>query len=385
MMEQTPWARRRGRIVAGGRRAATGFAYRSAFTLIELLTVVFIISLLIGILIPSVNAARNAAKKATTATTINVIKVALEMFKNDNESNFRKTNGYPPSFAHPRISGYTFDSFEGRFPFYDPVSESSPPVVYGAHWLPAMLMGADNLGYVRRSSVPEDLRDEPWCWYPTQDVSTACTNPTRTIDRAPFYLDPGNTKTRATKDLPGRPPPSDVRAFPDWDLMGSLPVIIDAFGQPILYYVANKHGRKTNMVEEMHLQDNDMYNRTAMQEQGVPYYFHQDNEGFTGTVSSDPAANEALLGWQFGGRPGGHAIGTPGDKLLPADLILVDNRDTFARYIIDRKIYAALSASTASSAPLRPVNADTYLLISAGPDGRFGTVGDVSNLPKWPD
>ncbi|MCH7591488.1 MAG: prepilin-type N-terminal cleavage/methylation domain-containing protein, partial [Planctomycetes bacterium] len=78
---------------------------RPAFTLIELLTVVFIISLLIGLLIPSVNAARNAAKKAVTAKTLDSIKVGLEMFKNDNESAFKKTNGYPPSFAHPRIKG----------------------------------------------------------------------------------------------------------------------------------------------------------------------------------------------------------------------------------------------------------------------------------------
>lgn len=117
----------------------------------------------------------------------------------------------------------------------------------------------------------------------------------------------------------------------------------------------------------------------------MPYYFHQDNEGFTGTMSSDPAVNETLLGWQFGGRPSGHAIGTTGDALLPNDLIDVANRETFARYIIDRKLYAALGENTQSNAPLRPVNSDSYLLISAGPDSRFGTTGDVSNLPKWPD
>ena len=71
-----------------------------AFTLIELLTVIFIISLLIGVLLPSIGAARNAAKKATTAKTIQAIGVGLEMFKNDNEKDFRLTNGYPPSFAH---------------------------------------------------------------------------------------------------------------------------------------------------------------------------------------------------------------------------------------------------------------------------------------------
>ena len=40
-----------------------------AFTLIELLTVMFIISLLIGLLIPALNAARNAAKKTATKAT----------------------------------------------------------------------------------------------------------------------------------------------------------------------------------------------------------------------------------------------------------------------------------------------------------------------------
>ena len=141
------------------RRRAVGGAPRHrrcalAFSLVELLTVIFIISLLIGILIPSLGAARNAAKKSKTNSDIRAIGTAIELFKNDNEREFPHTNGYPPSFAHPPIKGYSFDAHLGQFPFLEDVSDSNPPVVYGAHWLPAMLMGVDNLGYVKRSSVP---------------------------------------------------------------------------------------------------------------------------------------------------------------------------------------------------------------------------------------
>ncbi len=363
----------------------SGRGHPAAFTLIELLTVVFIISLLIGILIPAVNGARNAAKKATTAKTLDSIKVGLEMFKNDNGSDFRQTNGYPPSFAHPRIPGYPFLSHEGRFPFYDPVSSSTPPVVFGAHWLPAMLMGVDNLGYVKRSRVPKDMRDEPWCWYPNPQGTTCST--TGTIDRMPLYLDPGNTRTRPTEALPGRP---NRVLFPDWDWdqqnanrESRLPVIVDAFDQPILYYVANKHGRVSNMVEDIHLLTNALYDRTEEQQKGVPYYFHQDNQGFTGT-SSDPD-DTAQLGWDFGGRPKGHAIGSSGALLDPLQLVNNANRETFARNIVDRQLFGALGESPLVTRPLRPVNADTYLLISAGRDGRYGTSNDVTNMPPWPD
>jgi len=63
---------------------------KAAFSLIELLTVVFIISLLIGILIPSINAARTQAKKLTTRKTIDTIAVGLELFKNDSGADFRR-------------------------------------------------------------------------------------------------------------------------------------------------------------------------------------------------------------------------------------------------------------------------------------------------------
>src|SRR3972149_10050138 len=92
---------------------------RSAFSLVELLTVIFIIGLLIAILVPSLSAPRHAAKKMTTAKELDSVKVGLEMFKNENGPDFPQTNGYAPSFAHPPMpSALTpVEASEGRFPF----------------------------------------------------------------------------------------------------------------------------------------------------------------------------------------------------------------------------------------------------------------------------
>lgn len=342
---------------------------RGAFSLVELLTVIFIISLLIAILIPSLNSARNAAKKITTAKEIDSVKVGLEMFKNENGPDFPQSNGYPPSFAHPPISGYTFDSYLGQFPFHD-----SKPVVYGAHWLAAMLMGVDQQGYIKRSSVPRRTPPlDPPNWYrpdPFGDGKTV-------IERANLYLTPETTPTRKTKDLPGRQPQDFAAIFNE---IQDLPVVVDAFDQPILYYVSNTSGRATNMVEKIRNQNNDYSGGT--QRNGPPFYFHQDNIGFTG-VAGTP-------GWDFSNTGGKHAIKVDGAELTAAEIIDESNRQTFAHYIVDRKIYAKLltdaepgHAGADPATPLRPVNADTYLLISAGVDGRFGSTDDVSNIPPF--
>ena len=106
---------------SGGARTA------SAFSLVELLTVIFIISILIGILIPSLGAARSAAKKTKTSSDLKSIGVALDLFRNDNERDFPLTNGYPPSFAHPPISrNYIFEPWNGQFPFHE-LTGASPP------------------------------------------------------------------------------------------------------------------------------------------------------------------------------------------------------------------------------------------------------------------
>jgi prepilin-type N-terminal cleavage/methylation domain-containing protein len=354
---------------------------RRGFSLVELLTVIFIIGLLIAILVPSLSAARNAAKKMTTAKEIDSVKVGLEMFKNENGPDFPQTNGYPPSFAHPPIregdKKYDFQPELGEFPF---LQDNSKPAVTGAHWLPAMLMGVDKLGYIKKSSVPnkDDLRVKPNLWYtpdPLADGKSVLTRGGPYVDLA--------MPTRKTKDLPGRanpnfPPP------PFWDKIQELPVVVDAFDQPILYYAANSHGRTSNMVADIHPTDNNYPG--GPQQEGPPFYYHQDNAPFTGTGTTD-----ALRGWDFGNSGAKHTIALSGADHTAADLRDVDvpeKRETFARYIVDRKLYRDfenLQSPPPPTTPLRPVNAESYLLISAGVDGRYGTNDDVSNLPPWTD
>lgn len=360
---------------------------RKAFSLVELLTVIFIIGLLISILIPSISAARTSAKRATTAKTIDAIKVGLEMFKNDNERGFRRTNGYPPSFAHPKIPGYAFDPYLGEFPFAED-SESDPPTVAGAHWLPAMLLGVDVLGYVQRSSVPKanDLQKKPWVWYDNEELLSMGIN--EPLPRASFYIDP-KTEMRPTRDLPGRVPEGVEELAPGYDQIENLPVIIDSFGQPILYYAANAHGRTTNLLEDERVRNNDYDG--GVQQIGTPFYFHQDNILFTGRSVEE----EDGFGWDFSGRGRPHPLGESGADLSASGIVdryndhtfAIPLRQTFARYIMDRKIWTSIQRPDAAkdSTPLRPVNADSYLLISAGPDGLFGTNDDVSNLPSFPD
>lgn len=343
---------------------------RPAFTLIELLVVVFILGLLIAILVPALSGARRAAKGASTAATLQAIQTALETFKNSHGSEFPRSNGYPPSYMHPNISDasgrpvFTMrDGAAGKFPFIR--TGNSFPRVYGAHFLPAMLLGLDSNGFVPRSSVPPDLLAAPERWYLPDDQG-------RLLERAGPYLDPSRVRLVHTENLPGRRPERNMYGdlFPDWSDMKHLPVIVDAFERPVLYYVPNRNGSLQNMMEWLYNGDNHYPD-------GPPIYYQIDNAGFTGTSGDyGPPAD----GWDFG-HGGNHRIARAGHKLTALDIDLPPNRDTFARYVLDMNAFRAMRNPTARS-PLRPVNKDAYLLITAGPDALYGTADDIVNFPR---
>lgn len=348
---------------------------RIAFTLIELLTVVFILGLLVAILVPSLTAARRAAKTASSKATISAISTGLEMFKNENERDYQRTNGYPPSFTHPVLLNdagtkvFTeMDGAQGRLPYIQ-----SKPRVYGAHWLPMMLLGADMNGYIRPDSVPPVRRATPWDWY--QPDSNG-----QLLPRQTMYLDPSKARLTATENLPGAPPTGGLLSsgFPDWDEMKQLPVFVDSFETPILYYASNRGASTRNLVEDEHKDTNDYSD-----EGGPPFYFHQDNRGFTG-FSPNLNGSGGFEGWRFT-RSNEHTLRITGHLLNGSNI--EQNPDTFAGYLYDRTAFESVrnTPGPKDRLPLRARNADTYILISPGADALYGTADDVSNLaPQTP-
>src|SRR5262245_19285677 len=104
-------------------RALSSRSRRSGFTLIELLVVIAIIAVLISLLLPAVQAAREAARRINCVSNLKQIGIALH--------NYHETVGvFPPGYS-------SFWKLDGRdFMFAD--DDIGPGWAWGSMILPQM-------------------------------------------------------------------------------------------------------------------------------------------------------------------------------------------------------------------------------------------------------
>ena len=291
---------------------------RTGLTLVELLTVVGIIALLVGLLIPAMSTVRRAARETKQKAHFGAIELALAAFKND-------YGDYPPS-------NWTPAPMTGDY--------------CGAQKLAEALLGRDLLGFHPKSSwSATDLT-----WYPDPAVMTPAAYEANLRERREHYLEPTSAGAFRLGNMSLVKPGwfSDTRPLaPDTfvlcDVFGARTVVLPnrrpvKAGAPILYYKANPSEKVIQRI--YNIDDNDAI--VALKEQA-------DGRGHL--LGSGPFLPPFRNRLEF-------FYGNP------------DPTTGIIGYIQDPKV-------TARPWPYR---SDSFILISAGTDGIYGTSDDIRNF-----
>ncbi len=273
---------------------------KAAFTIIELLTVMSIIIILIGLLVPSLNMARRFARKLTQKNQLRTIGIAIEFFNTE-------FDGYPPSTA-----------LDGNGQEY-----------CGAMKLCEAMVGQDLLGYHPDSIFHRDGTD-----FAGRQLYAVATLGAR----KELFMQLDNASAYMLVDIYG---PGNTGSFRE-----NTFVLCDVYkremrtglkmGMPVLYY-------KAETSNKLHDPNNPP---TALDNNGNIYNY-LDNESLAGLGKP----------WEQAGSS------------APHDLALNDGF-RFYRNTRNEKI------TTLS----RPYREDSFILMSAGFDGEYGTSDDIYNF-----
>ena len=336
---------------------------KKAFTLVELLTVVAIIALLIGILVPALSRARTQAKIGATRAILKAMGDGLDLFRNENPEECRSGEGYPSSA------------------WSDDPTEEDEQNICGAQWLVRYLMGKTLDGYIPRRNVPRAIRDqgpvnwEQEHWY--EDFS---------ITRVGPYLPQDRVEIKRPIELLGFDAmTSQGQIYTDENAAMHQPLFIDVFDYPILYYAANSAMYRRSKTSASLA--GCVESTAAGSDDIIGIYTHADNGLITGLQNS--GSNPNMPTWPIsltvasanGGLQEFGTWSSGGWPIEPKDFLDPDNRFTFPNYILNKTVYEnTKKADDGTDATVTPYRPDSFLLISPGPDGVYGNEDDVNNF-----
>ncbi len=347
---------------------STNRVRRGGFTLIELMVAVAIIGLLVGLLIPGFKAVTTNAKNVATTTRFAVLEQGLESYHTE-----RALGGtYPPSRSDDTRSPFFVLNIVSPLPA---PSDMEVLGMSGANLLVYAMVGADQMG---TPGFPDLDGDGEW-W---DDQGSAIGGGAYEIDLASPSLDPkqprypGNNATYVDEATA-----AGIRTLQELEddkvMVGQpnmlpngvsvQPVFTDAWNRPILYYRATRGAR---------------YMVTEPSGESIGSYDSRDNTIFTGSTFFTQLPG---IDWGAGQIPDTNGTYSRiGKTTYPDAYPLLDTNgvhdilvsstyeNTFERFILDPKVKQRNQA----------VNPNTYLLISAGSDGVYGTADDLTNWTR---
>ena len=277
---------------------------KKAFTIIELLTVMSIIVILIGVLVPALNNVRRYAKKVKQLAQFNAINAAIELFSNEND-------GYPPS-----------GSLDGAGQPY-----------CGAMKLCEAMMGRDLLGFHPDSVFRADGLDAT----STRPIYLPTPNNLKARMGALLQFDNANAY-RIGADIygTGNTTPFNENIFVLCDVYTRDMRTGKKTGMPILYYKADTSN-----------------------------YLHDPNQSMDVTNSGGNIYNywdnQALV-----------SLGKPWEQ--------VGGSSTTQHSLANPARFYRNTRNNQITTVRRPYRTDSYILISAGFDGEYGTADDICNF-----
>jgi len=193
----------------------------------------------------------------------------------------------------------------------------------GAHRLAEAMFGIDMLGY-------SSYQFNGVNYYNVNAAGEPCDQNGNAIQRADAYIDTSSVKIGKMADVAV---PEGVAVEPKVWGNPYTPVILDNFSvkkaRPILYYKANTGG---NLIHDI--------------------YKYYDNAYITNPFGMN--------------------------DVVP----YTDTAKNFYNYIWDTETGIDTGAGKLRSPSARPYNRDSFLLISAGPDGEYGTQDDICNFER---